>query len=473
MLLNIDGYIPNYQNTELNYEIESQESSNESSLSNNDCTFGVIQDKNHKTTRNNENAKNQNKNDFQHNNNDYEKTVNGNNYNGENDWFYSQPARSSEFFTDNGESNLQYDINEDTTIQSTSLSQAIVDKFAALNKIVSQRQRSNTNLLEMQNPLPIKSSYVKQNHIRFLNAELQNMNNGSLEYLSIYPEKNQVYVQCAFDSLVVNGAFKSNAQHAKIKGGLFTVNMAYVLSNVSASFHWHKVLKPAKMGMIVTEVITKNHDDINAVKESVNKKYRNTLGQAISSELFNSTHKGMVAQLKTQIVIPLNTINHEHTTLLYNMNWTEGDLSMQMSDIGGRFWKPVNRKIDSMSYARNEDGTYKMRIDVILNDLHWTSDLTVMFNGQRTQAKFVDFQMKSIRMRLAAIKSVDTQECRDLQVKVEVKGFQYSLNEQWSQTMQLIVESKLPRFIQRSLEAYMMSSLRQKVCNNQINNTRR
>lgn len=408
----------------------------------------------------------------------YDNSNTNNKYNLDNNQFgknsnrgSSQSGRSIELYRSNEGSREQVAVqtDEDTDYDSVTLGRDIVRKIATLDKIVAQEHQCNGNILDMEPQLSIKKSVVKvdkHHFISFQNAELQNLKNGTLEYLSINPEKDDVYVECAFNTLSATGFLKSNLAYTK--EGQFTIDMNSARSNISASFHKGRAsIRPATIVKAKMHINADNKKDIDTINESVDKKYQRILERAISSEVYSSTHRGMVAQLKTEIK---SAINNEYVTKLYDMNWTEDKLKVQMSDIGrGQSWKRSNLKIDSMSYTRMDKNTYKIRFDVILKGLQWTSDLTAITNGERIQAKSLDFSIDNVQMHVVVLKSIDNlQWCRQIKTNVRIHGLQNNLHEQLPTSIKSIIDRKLPRFMEHSLSAYMKNSIKLKICNNQI-----
>lgn len=407
----------------------------------------------------------------------YDNSNTNNKYNLNNNQFgrnsnrgFSQSGRSIESYRSNEGSREQIAIQTDdnTDYDSTTLGRDIVRKMTALDKIVAQEHQCNGNILDMETQLPIKKSVVKvdkHHFISFQNTELQNLKNGTMEYLSINPEKDNVYVECAFNTLSATGSLKSNLAHTK--EGKFTIELSSVRSNISASFHKGRAsIRPATLVMAKMYVNADNNKDIDTIKESVDKKYQSILERAISSEVYSSTHKGIVAQLKDEMK---SALNDEHATKLYDMNWTEDNIKVQMSDIGrGQSWKRSDLKIDSMSYTRMDKNTYKIRFDVILKGLQWTSDLTATANGERTQAKSLDFSVDNVQIHVVVLKSINNLRCRQIKTNVRIHGLQNNLNEQLPTSIKSIIDRKLPRFMEQSLSAYMKNSIKQNICNNQI-----
>jgi len=110
-----------------------------------------------------------------------------------------------------------------------------------------------------------------------------------------------------------------------------------------------------------------------------------------------------------------------------------------------------------------------MRFDVNLEEFQWTGDLTATLNGQRAQAKSLEFIMENVQIRVVVFKSIDRQECRQIETDVCIRGLQYNLNEQLPSSIKSTVELKLPRFIERSFKAYMKNLIKRDVCKNYTN----
>lgn len=321
----------------------------------------------------------------------------------------------------------------------------------------------------METQLLIKKSVIKvdkHHFISFQNVELQNLKNGTLEYLSINPEKDNVYVECAFNTLSATGSLKTNLAHTK--EGQFTIDMNSAHSKISASFHKGRAsIRPATLVTAKMYINADNEQDIDTINESMDKKYRSILERAISSEVYSSTYKGMIAQLKAEMK---SSLNNEHVTKLMNdINWTEENLNVQISNIGsGQFWKRSDLKIDSLSYTRKDKNTYKMRFDVILKGLQWTSDFTATVNGEHTREKSLDFNMDNVQIHVVVLKSINNQQCQKIKTDVHIHGLQNNSSEQLPISIKSIIERKLPRFMEQSLSEYMNDSIKQNVCNNQI-----
>lgn len=463
------------QNSEIIYSSESNydiskwnNSENCNYFDKTDCTLKNSKYKNIKIINDNDNQND--KNDPNGFNLEENKKQNTNNqFDSNNDWFYDQFGRSIEYVKSNEESQESFS-SQVLERSSVTLGWNIVKKIADLDKIISEKYILNINLLDIENPLFIKNSVIKvnkHNFLKFQNAEMQNLEKGNLEYLSINLVNDSVYVECTFDKLSTNGIFKTNLLHTKL--GSFSIDLNNISSSISTSFHKGKRnIRPAKSSIITAYFNTDNHQNVDALNKAINKKYRHILENSISAELYNSTYKGMVDRLKTELKNPLNNDNNERATKLYDMNWTEDNLNIQMSNIGGQSWKQVNQKMDSMSYTRKTNTTYKLRFDVNLKELKWISDLTVILNGKRSRVQSLEFGIKDIRFHITIFKSIDNRNCQKIQIAIHVNDLQYNLNEQLESSIKSSIKNKLHGFIERSFKEYMKNALKQEVCNNRL-----
>lgn len=390
-----------------------------------------------------------------------------NHFNNENDWFNNQLGRSDESLDSNENNGMQHSIqNEDTSYGSATLGRSIVEKIASLDRIVAEQHKNNRyNLLDVANPLNVKNHVIKmtkRNFVNFKDTEMNSLNEGYLQYFSINLPRDSVYVESSFDKLSARGTFKTNLE--EVKGGRFSVDMQNVRSNVSSTFHRGRaIIKPARSKINSINVFI-DHQDSAAIKELINEKYLMILGQAISGEVYNSTHKGMIAQLKTEIKTPIIA---DHSPIrLDDMHFTADNFVIKMTNIGGLPWKLLNRKLDSMSYTRKDSNSYKMCFNVGLEGLKWTSDLTAMLNGQITiQAQSLAFTVKNVGIHVSIVKSVNNQQCLNIKSVVKVNGFQYNSNEHLPSD----VLQKLPSFVQQHFETYLKKTIERNICNNQLN----
>lgn len=392
-----------------------------------------------------------------------------NNFGSNDDWFNSQHGRSVESFDANDNNyGVEHSIqNQDISYGSATLGRSIVQKIVALDRIVTERHRYNRhNLLDVANPLYVKNHVIKmtkRDFVNFKDTEMNGLDEGHLQYLAINVPKDSVYVESSFDKLSVGGTFKTNLQ--EVKGGRFSVDMQNVRSNITSTFHRGRaIIKPARSATNSVNVLADHHESA-AIKESINDKYLMVLGQAVSGEVYNSTHKGMVAQLKTEIKTPI--VADRSPITLEDMHFAADNTVIKMTNIGHLPWSLLSRKLDSMSYARNDRNSYKMCFDIGLEGLKWTSDLTATSNGQITvQAQALAFAVNSVKIHVSIFKSVDSQQCLNIKSVVKVNGFQYNSNEHLPSD----VLKKLPKFVQQHFETYMKNTLERDVCNNQLNN---
>ncbi|XP_050526871.1 protein dopey homolog PFC0245c-like [Daktulosphaira vitifoliae] len=358
--------------------------------------------------------------------------------------------------------NLYYNMN--VYDSSATLGNAVTEKIAALERIVSKY----SEMSDLQEPLYIKNVAVKStkhNSVNFYNTQLKNLNDGDLMYMFIKPEFDTVFVEYQFDQLRAKGAFKSDLPQSNY--GAFTVDLNKVRSNVTAGFTVGQYrFKPATFEYAESTVVNEQNRETTAFDSAIKKNLVWELQNAVSAEVYNSTHKGIISQLKAEITTPLYSLNNGQQAKLYDMKWTEDDFTIELKSIGTRYMDQANQKIELMSFTRKNINTYKTRYTIHLDQLQWNGDLIVNANGQRTIAQSIDFSIKNVKIQVIVTKN-EHQRCGTYYTKVEIPSVQYRLNENWATTLQSQVEQKLPHFIQHSLEAYMQKSLEQRLCNEQ------
>ncbi|VVC44378.1 Hypothetical protein CINCED_3A017124 [Cinara cedri] len=369
-------------------------------------------------------------------------------------------------------------------------SSVIMRKIAALDAIVAEQygRCNGAALLDLDDPLPVKKSTVKitkHNFVHFHGAELRDLKHGRLEYLSVNPAKDTVYVECAFENLRVNGTYTTNLPR---NGGRFAVDADAVRSKVSASFR-HRGRGPAVSAAVSATVTAEadaaNDRDAAAAADAVNEslvagKYRRVLEKAIAKQVYDSTYKGMVARLKAEMTTPAFAVaDDDRLTGFRDFNWTDGDLSARMFNIGPRqsSLTRVQQTIDSVSYTRGraDRNAYELRFDVIVEGLKWTGDLTATLAGQPARALSVEFSVaKPTRIRFAVYKSSadggGRPECRRVETDVEIDDLRYELPEKFPASVKSAVRSKLPGFVRQSLVACAENAFKREVCNDRTTN---
>lgn len=384
-------------------------------------------------------------------------------------WFSDQSGRSIESRRSGemtGERNAKQ--NEENVDGPSTLGDDIVQKIVSIDQIVAREHQRDGNLLDVDDPLPVKKSVVKmtkKNFVNFQNASIRNMKNGTLTYLSLNPEMDDVHMECSFGNLEATGTFKSNLAYTK--RGQFVVDMDVVLSNVTASFHRGKAaVGPVTLLAAETYVVADDRRDVDAVIESVGRKYRYVLERAVAAEVYKATFKGVVSELKAKMEHAYRRVSNEPAAKLYDLDWTEGSLNIQMSNASSRSWRPANRTIDFVSYTRKNHNAYEMRFDVRLKRLLWISDLTTTYNGRRVQrSRSLKFVMEDVQICVIVLKSIGSQECRQIETDVHARGLQYDLNEQQLPSfVKSTVELRLPRLIERSFTVYLKDLIKRDVC---------
>ncbi|XP_050430991.1 uncharacterized protein LOC126839632 [Adelges cooleyi] len=401
-------------------------------------------------------------------NNLNDKSVNSNNY-----YRYSNLLNSNEQSEYDNERET-YKRNNRVTIDDRNavLGNALADKVFALDKIVhEQRRQENNNVgaVDLQDPLAVANVAVKsskKNVVQFYNAQMTNLRTGDLEYMYIKPEADLVYVEYSFDQLRTKGAYKSDLPQTN--AGEFTIAMDNVRSNVTASFGAGKaIIVPAAYENAESTVLTEQNTETTLLDGAIKKAFIRQLNQAVSAEVYNSTHKGLLSQLKAEITAPLRSVNAGQKAKLYDMRWTERDLTIELTDIGTKFVDQTAQRIGSMAYVRTNAGTYKTKYTVVLDHLKWTGDLTISENGQRaTTARSVQFNINNANVEIV-LTNTDNRLCGTIYANAELDNVEYTLNKDLPISLQSRVERDLARFVKHSLEEYMHKSLEQRLCDRQ------
>ncbi|XP_050423925.1 homeobox protein 9-like [Adelges cooleyi] len=405
------------------------------------------------------------------NNNNYNNGNNDNDNNNDRQYVrskWNRFGRSSEESGSNENSDEQlYGRDNRITISGTNtLSRAVTEKLAVLNRIVVA---GSTN---MRDPLDLENIVVKpsqQHFVNFHDAQMRNLNTGSLQYFAVNPESDNVYLEYEFNNLNVNGQIKSNWEH--LKNGQFNIDMKNVRSNVSARFHSHQAtLVPAKFEYADVTVYDENNKETTKLDEAFENRYFNMLKHAISEEVHSTVHKGMLSQIKNEINTPLAQQISGNSGKLFDLKWKEGNVAMEIDNIGNEIASGHrnDQRIRSMSYTRLDANNYRLRFDVKLQGLQWTSDVNAIVDGRRAQAQNVNFNLNKVDIEVKLIKAINNNECRKVQTEVYLQGLRHDgLIKQLPSDVSQLVDQKLHHFIKHSLEAYMQQTVQHILCDNQ------
>jgi hypothetical protein len=360
-----------------------------------------------------------------------------------------------------------------TTTTASGLAMKIAEKIATLQKIVLNQNvvRSTEHLNGMLN---INKNVVKmseQKFVNFYNTTMKNLNNGDLEYMYINLGKDMVYVQYKFDRIETTGSFKSNIETAK--RGYFTVVLKKVNSNVTVGFEdrHHAIVRPANFEYADVDFKTEEGAETRAFDEALENQYLRVLTDAVTGEVFRFTNSGgMMAQIKNEIRKPIVMASHSTANSeakLIDLRWEQDDLSMEMSNVGYLNAEQAAEKsiFTAMLVDRQSENSFRTRYNFTLNNLEWTSALTVVSAGNRMTARNVHCEIESIKIQVTLNKSLDRSQSYDkFNTDVHVMGLRYNLGSNNVQS-ELVskVEEHLQHFIEKSLEFNFQQILRQKI----------
>ncbi|XP_050520987.1 uncharacterized protein LOC126894201 [Daktulosphaira vitifoliae] len=360
--------------------------------------------------------------------------------------------------------------------QTPNLGRGIVRKIATLEKMIAL-EHQNSNLIgvhDIQNPIIVNQVVVKmsplsssQHHfVNFQSCQLKNIESGHLQYLNINPHYDNVHVQYKFNQLSTVGLYKTDLP--EIQNGQFTVQMNHIHCNISSSFSSIQgVVKPAQVDYADVSVTDSQGHEIVDLYEPIKNKYLSVLEKTVAGAIYDSTYKGLLANLKNEIITPFDAVQTGGFGKLYDMSWVENNLQLKLNNIGSQLLSVNNNKIDSMSFVYLNTNSYKLRFTTDLNNLQWTGDLLLNYNGEQVQANSCNFNANKIGINVVVVKTVNNDQCRQVKVDVNINGLQPNCNGQLSQNLETVMHQNLPHFIKHSLEAYMIKSISQEVCSNQ------
>jgi hypothetical protein len=341
----------------------------------------------------------------------------------------------------------------------------IAEKIAALQKIALHQNIEHSNGV-----LNIKKNAVKiseQEFVIFYNTTMKNLNNGELEYMYVDPDMDMVYVQYKFDRIETTGLFKSTIETAK--RGCFTVILKKVNSYVMIGQHQHAVVRPANFEYSEVKFKTKDGAETRAFDDVLKHKYLRMLADVVTDEVFRYTNNvGMVAQIKNEIRKPMVIASRDAANSegkLFDLRWEQDDLALDMTNVG---YLNAERAAElsiftAMLVNRQSKNFYRTRYYFTLNDLEWTSALTVVSAGNMMTARNVHCKIEKIKIQVTVNKSLDlSQSYSKFNTDVHVMGLRYDLGSNNVQS-ELVskVKEQLQHFIEKSLESNIQDYLRQ------------
>lgn len=365
---------------------------------------------------------------------------------------------------------------------------SIVRKIETLVGIVAREhsrcgaRSDGCNVLNLADPLRIRNAVhkvTKRNFIAFKEARMRGVANGSLDYL--YVGRDSMTAVSRFRELVTDGTYKTNVPDAH--GGRFAVTMNQVRGNVTALPDRRRGRGSAAGPQSVTaETVTvtagagADQPEVEAVRRSVDAKYRAVLTRALAAELKASTAKGLVAGLRTEMKIPISPATTVDPLLVVGTD--ENGLNVRMSvainNSYARHHRPGYRGyVDSLRYDRTSDNAYEMRFDVLVNRFRWTGDLEVTAPGGRTDRwRSVEFSAKDLRFHVTVVMYIpdarQPQACQRIHTVVQTKDVRYELPPGSAAPEMAVSGDSQARFLERALEDQVTDSLTRDLCRGQV-----
>ncbi|XP_060875801.1 uncharacterized protein LOC132949059 [Metopolophium dirhodum] len=356
------------------------------------------------------------------------------------------------------------------------LAKIMVEKIAAIQKIAVDYNIAET-ADSLNAALPVNSNsvkFAKHNFVSFTNSTMKNLENGDLEYMYLNPERDTMFAQYQFNEIKTVGSFKSNIPHAH--SGHYTVILNNVLSNLSTGFHdnKHAVIKAAKFQNADVNVITHDGSETQVFTPAMEQKYLGVLANTVSNEVMKSANKGALVQIKNEIRKPIvsqmNTAR-KNTNKLFDLRWQEDQVTMEMANIGFMnsevLVHATEHLLNSVSFQRKSQDSYRMRYDFAIKNMGWTSPLNIVSANMRTTTDPIQFTIDDIIVKVFIDKSGRDQQQQlygKAYTNVEVRGLHYNLKNVKSDLVPYF-ENDLQRFMEHSLGSYLQDSLVQELIN--------
>lgn len=339
----------------------------------------------------------------------------------------------------------------------------MIEKIAAIQEIAGRAQHFDGAAIAVDKDA-IKLS--DREFVTFGEATMKRLEDGRLEYAYVNVERDVVMAQYAFDRVETVGSFKSNVQGAK--AGRFDVVMNQMTGNVSTGLNGdgQKAAEPARSRFAEATIVTADGAETRAFDGALKHRYLGVLERAVSAEVARSVGRGPIAQMKREMRDPMPFRGAK----LFDMSWTEDDVSMQMSGIG--FAKTAGAThLTAVSLYRVSDNVYGTRCLFAFNDLEWISPLTVESAGRNKMTmRAAHVKVDGINVHVTVLKSRQPgdgqqQPCGQINTHVEVAGLRYDFDETVPSEFLGKIQDKLQRFIEHSLEYNVQQSLKQDLCN--------
>jgi hypothetical protein len=186
-----------------------------------------------------------------------------------------------------------------------------------------------------------------------------------------------------------------------------------------------------------------------------------------------SANKGALVHIKNEIRRPIEiNVARKFTNKLFDLRWQEDQVTMEMTNIGFKNSEELKQAtehlLNSVTFQRKSQDTYRMRYDFAINNLEWTSALNVMTAGKRMITDPIKFTIEKLNIKVYVDKSVHNQQQQQsygkAYTKVEVRGLHYNLKHVQSELVSSL-ENNLQRFMELSFGSYIQDSLVQELIN--------
>lgn len=349
----------------------------------------------------------------------------------------------------------------------------MVEKIAAIQKIaVEHNIADSADFLDAALTVNQNSvKFSKHNFVSFFNSTMKNLDNGDLEYMYLNPNKDAVFAQYQFNELKTIGSFKSNIPHAH--SGYYTIIMNNVISNLSTGFFddKHAVIKAAKFQYADSNIKTHDGSETQVFSPALEQKYLGVLANAVSNEVMKSSNKGALVYIKNEIRKPMEiNVARKYTNKLFDLRWQEDQVTMEMNNIGFKnseeLKQATEQLLNSVTFQRKSQDSYRMRYDFAIKNLEWTSALNVMSAGKRMTTEPMKFAIEKVNVKVYIDKAVQNQQQSygKAYTKVEVRGLQYNLKHAQSELVSNL-ENDLQHFMELSLASYLQDCLVQELIN--------
>lgn len=390
---------------------------------------------------------------------------------------FDQRQYNKNYESSNGQQQQeQYGLNNQ--LAPGGITKTIVDKIVAIQKITTDRSAKNINNLNRN--LVINKDIIKlsaQHFVTFYNATMRNLEAGQLESLYINNDQDVMTAKYNFDQLKTVGSFKSN--NPNFRSGRYTIILKKVNSTVRGGLghDLHRpVIEPAKFQDAYANITTEDGIEVEAFNEALEHRYLRVLGNAVSNEVLMSTGSGIIGQLKNEIRKPV-AIARNAETKLFDMKWTEDDVTMEMPNVGFSDVPAADQQtaltFDSMTFQHKSEDTYSVRCAFGLTNLKWSSVLNIESAGTRMNTSPANFNVNKVDVSVTILKLLNQQQqqpnsrCANIDAEVDITGFRYDFDDFEAAApseLLTVAKNKLQRFMKYSLESHFKNSMMQVIC---------